>query len=182
VSQSDTVPYHMTQLTPNFNWREFLVSREGTAKGLSNRPPDRHLENAQETARHIALGLEKVRALLDSPINISSGYRSKSVNKLVGGVWNSYHRYTRYGRSALVGAVDIESPGVANVDLAKVCLETGLFYAVLLEFPTKHASGGWVHLSYDPKRQLKDGSKVRTVTKDSSGKTRYIPGLWERRA
>lgn len=68
------------QLTKNFYKIEF-ESRDGT------KMPDHVLQNIKELADN----LQKVRDTLAEAININSGYRSETHNKIVGGVKNSQH-------------------------------------------------------------------------------------------
>lgn len=68
--------------TKNFSWAELLVNQ-------SEKPPLAVLENLLK----VALLLQKYRNTVfrNSPITITSGWRSQSYNKKVGGYPNSYH-------------------------------------------------------------------------------------------
>jgi hypothetical protein len=77
------------RLSPNFELAEFVVSREGGARGIDNTPPPALLDNL----RKVALALEQIRAvaLNGAPILITSGYRCSRLNALVGGSPSSAH-------------------------------------------------------------------------------------------
>ncbi len=68
------------QLTKNFHIREF-ASKDGA------QTPEELRSNLLELAQN----LQKIRDVIDEPIFINSGYRSKEHNSKVGGVANSYH-------------------------------------------------------------------------------------------
>ena len=78
-------------------------------------------------------------------IYVNSGYRSVAYNRGIGGVPTSQH--------CLGEAADIEVPDVANAALfAWMALESGLAWGqLILEFPGKEPSDGWVHVSLPSK-------------------------------
>lgn len=67
-------------LTPNFNKKEF-ASKDGAGM------PEPVWENIKTLAKQ----LEVLRSALNKPITISSGFRSVSHNKRIGGVSDSQH-------------------------------------------------------------------------------------------
>jgi len=67
-------------LTPHFNKKEF-ASRDGA--GMP--------EPVWQNIRILASQLEVLRAHLNKPINVTSGYRSESYNERIGGVKDSQH-------------------------------------------------------------------------------------------
>ena len=69
-----------TRLTPNFYLEEFAC-RDGT------KVPAHLIPNVRKVAAY----LQVLRDELGEPININSGYRTKSYNKKVGGVPRSQH-------------------------------------------------------------------------------------------
>ena len=76
------------RLSPNFSLAELCVSQAADRAGLSNKPVGTALDNLQR----LAIFLEQVRGLLfNSPILVSSAYRSPAVNNLVGGSYKSAH-------------------------------------------------------------------------------------------
>lgn len=91
------------------------------------------------TLRHTAERMERVRSILgDRVISISSGYRSPSLNRAVGGAKTSAH---------LTGhAVDFNCYGVG--DPLAVCR---ILVASDLEFDQLIEEGTWCHVSFDPR-------------------------------
>ena len=144
------------QLSQHFNLNEFTISQTATRKGIDNTPP----EPVIERLRMLAATLERVRGLLgNSPIRISSGYRSKELNRAIGSSDNSAH--------VLGYAVDFTCPifgtpkEVAN-EIAKSAIK---FDQIIYE-------GTWIHLSVDPRNRR----EVLTAT-FKNGKAYYIKGI-----
>ena len=86
------------RLTKNFTQREFK-SKDGAPM------PEDVLNNIQE----LACSLQALRDFLGEPIKVTSGWRSPSHNKAIGGVKNSQH--------VLGKASDLQVKGVEPEDL-----------------------------------------------------------------
>lgn len=126
------------KLSDHFTLAEAGRSQSATRLGIDNRPPD---------ALHIALKavavkiLEPIRAWHGKPFVPSSWYRSITLNSAIGGAKKSQHM--------LGEAVDIELPGVPNIELARWIEEHIDFDQLILEFwNPADPSAGWVHVSY----------------------------------
>jgi len=152
------------QLSQHFNLNEFTISQTATRKGIDNTPP----EPVIERLRMLAATLERVRGLLgNSPIRISSGYRSKELNRAIGSSDNSAH--------VLGYAVDFTCPifgtpkEVAN-EIAKSAIK---FDQIILEgISSNNSNGVWIHLSVDPRNRR----EVLTAT-FKNGKAYYSKGI-----
>lgn len=71
-----------------FNIEEMIKSETASKKGINNEFPNiETFRNASKVLKRLDL----VRAHIDKPIHINSGYRCKKLNKEVGGTENSYH-------------------------------------------------------------------------------------------
>lgn len=114
-------------MTPHFSFDEAVR----TKTGLANTPSPRLAANIGVTA---ALYMEPIRRLLGAPVIVSSWYRSKEVNRRVGGSETSDH---------LDGvAVDWTCPTLSNYDAACKIRDSGLpFDQLILEY-------GWVHTGF----------------------------------
>lgn len=90
-----------------FTLFEFYRSRIAELKGFINKPStpyERRLVEANIT-NLVRNTLAPARRLIGMPIYVSSGYRCKRLNTLVGGAPNSYHLR---GRAADIYASDME--------------------------------------------------------------------------
>ena len=68
------------QFTPHFELREFVASQTARNHGLDNTPPTEAVENLRALCVHT---LEPLRETLGLPIIITSGYRTKELNRLL---------------------------------------------------------------------------------------------------
>ena len=138
------------------------VTRSETAKrnGVSNMPTPEHLENFKLLAEKV---FEPIREHFGVPIHISSGYRSKELNKAIGGSSSSEHCEGR--------AIDIDmdgsASGVTNKQVFDFIKENLNFNQLINEFDYS-----WVHVSYNPNG--KQRKQVLRAVK-SGGKTSYVP-------
>jgi uncharacterized protein YcbK (DUF882 family) len=117
-------------LSTNFTLDELIASQTAARKGLDNTP------NATEVANlvRVAALLEEVRALLNKPILINSGFRSKAVNDAVGSRDTSQHR---------IGcAADIRVPGMTPREVVEACIKANIGYDQIIE-----EFGSWTHIS-----------------------------------
>lgn len=140
------------------------VTRSDSAKrnGIDNTPTPEHLENFKLLAEKV---FEPIRLHFNTPIFISSGYRSKELNTFIKGSLSSQHCKGQ--------AIDIDMDGtkggVTNkmvFDFIKDKLE---FDQLIWEFGTD-ANPDWVHVSYAKGANRKQ--KLKAVR--NNGKTSYI--------
>lgn len=144
------------KLSDHFTLAELTASQIATRRGLLNEPGQVQLANLQRLAKK----LEEVRALLQKPVIVLSGFRTEAVNHAVGGAKKSAH---------LAGlAADIIAPSYGKVmDVFEAIRATGIIYDQLIaEYPGNHA-GGWVHLAIaeHPRRQalVYDGHRYTEI-------------------
>ena len=77
------------QLTEHFTLEEFTTSSTAKARGIDNSvSSQRVVDNLRNLCEKV---LEPLRSYANQPITISSGYRCKALNKVVGGARNSQH-------------------------------------------------------------------------------------------
>ena len=140
------------------------VIRSETAKrnGISNMPTEEHLDNFKALAENV---FEKIRVHFGVPIHISSGYRSKELNKLIGGSSTSQHCFGE--------AIDIDmdgsASGVTNADIFNY-IKDNLEHDQLIWEGGTDKNPDWVHVSYSKKKNRKQ--RLKAVIKN--GKTSYI--------
>lgn len=149
-------------LTPHISLDELTATQAGDRAGLDNHPREWNIRNLTRVAKT----LEQVRELLGGvPILISSGYRSPSVNKLVGGTQHSAH---------LRGlAVDFTAPSFGSPrQICRRLIDQGQ----AIEWEQLIWEGRWVHLSLadignTPRREVLTAEFVRGLP------TQYAVGL-----
>ena len=146
------------QLTKNFTLEEMCHSQSADRLGLSNQPTANIVQHLMTTAH----GLEQVRTITQSPIVISSGYRSQLVNRAVGGSSSSQH---------LTGhAADITAPGYGSPrQLMEAIYKAKIPYdQLILEYASvTDDSRGWVHISFGER------NRRQALVIDQSGVREY---------
>jgi putative chitinase len=129
-------------LSDHFSLEEATHSDTATRLGISNQPNAQQLENMKVAA----IGMEKVRELLASPINVNSWIRLPEVNVAVGGSKVSSH---------MDGwAIDFTCKGFGTpLQVCKAIEKSNIkFDQMIHEFGDK----GWTHISFAPEmRQQK---------------------------
>jgi len=119
---------------PNFKYKEFIKSDTAIRFGVDNNPNEQQWENIEDLAVNI---LQPIREKFGR-IRITSGFRCKRLNVLIGGSTSSNHCKGE--------ASDIEplEDGVSLFDILEFIVKDLEFRNVILEFPP----GGWVHVDY----------------------------------
>jgi len=129
-------------LSDHFSLEEATHSDTATRLGISNQPNAQQLENMKVAA----IGMEKIRELLASPINVNSWIRLPEVNVAVGGSKVSSH---------MDGwAIDFTCKGFGTpLEVCKAIEKSNIkFDQMIYEFGEK----GWTHISFAPEmRQQK---------------------------
>lgn len=122
------------KLTKNFTLEELTYSETAQRNGINNCAYVDILNNLTALCVNV---LQPLRDHYNKPVVISSGYRCKKLNKLVGGVSNSQH---------LTGeAVDLVVLGVKLRDVYNY-IKNNLPYDQLLFETSKN--GSWIHVSF----------------------------------
>ena len=141
-------------LSPNFTLEEATFSETAVRMGIDNNPSPEQLENMKKTAE----GMEKVRALLNKPIRVSSWLRLPAVNQAIGGAAKSSH---------MDGwAVDFTCPGFGDpYTVAKALKESDIQVDQVI-----HEFGRWVHISFAPEMR----GQFLTIFKPQN---KYVSGI-----
>jgi zinc D-Ala-D-Ala carboxypeptidase len=141
-------------LSAHFTLAEMVVSQTASRKGIDNTPGPNEIAALKQLCEKV---LEAVRVHFDRPVIVTSGFRSVTLNKKIGGSSTSQHCQGE--------AADFTIPGVSNYELCK-WMERNLDYDQLIY---EYGESGWVHVSYQvPFRNME-------LTKRRG--TRYIPGI-----
>lgn len=104
----------------------------------------------------LALFAEQVRAFINVPMVITSGFRCEELNKAVGGVKTSQHRFFR--------AIDFIPKGMDLDECFSRLKMSNLVYGQLIK---EHSGNSeWIHVSMGDKREnliYKDGKYTKVL-------------------
>lgn len=148
------------KLSENLELAEVLRSESAKRNGIANVPTKEHIENLKALAVNI---FQPIRNHFKVPIRISSGYRSKELNKRIGGSQTSQHSKGQ--------AIDIDQDGtsITNKQVFDFILNNLDFDQLIWEFGTND-NPDWVHVSYsnNNRKQVLRAYKLHN-------KTVYVP-------
>ena len=142
------------KLSKHLTLAEVIKSNTALRKGIDNNPTKEHLENLKLIANRV---FEPLRAFLNKPIRVNSGYRSEALNKAIGGSKTSQH----CKGEAL--DLDINKEGFYYI---KDNLE---FDQLIWEFGND-SEPSWIHVSYNRFKNRKQVLKAVKI----NGKTKYV--------
>ena len=149
------------KLSKDFSLSEFEKSQVATRLGISNSVPEEYIPRIKSLTSNV---LQSIRDI-HGRVSISSGFRSATLNKAIGGSTKSQH--------SIGEAADFEVPGLDNLELAEWVRDNLQFDQLILEFYIEgEPSSGWVHVSYSEDNR----NEVLTASKEGS-KTIYKRGL-----
>lgn len=121
------------QVTPHFQYWEFIYSKTAEEMGIDNTPADYAYTNIETFARKL---LEPLRVYYGKPIAVAgkggSGYRCDALNEAVGGSKTSQHRF------GFAADCHVDKP----IALLKSLLKSGL------DFDQAIVYKGFLHLGY----------------------------------
>jgi len=139
-------------LSAHVTLAEFENSPTATTHGINNKMSLSQIESAKLLCENV---FEPLRIHLNTPIKISSGFRSLQVNKMIGGASTSQHTKGE--------AMDLQI-GAKGFNFIKDKLQ---FDQLIWEFGNDE-NPAWVHVSYSSKNR----KQVLKATK-KNGKTIY---------
>ena len=151
-------------ISKHITYDEATVSSKAKELKINNDPDSKQLINMKLLAENI---FEKVREHFDTPIYISSFFRSSKLNTKLKGSSTSQH-------CANVGAaMDIDADvykGVTNSEIFNYILENLNFDQLIWEFGNDE-NPDWVHVSYVS--DVLNRKEVLKAYKDKDNKTVY---------
>jgi len=145
------------KLSKNFSRAEIEHSNTAKRLGINNEMSEKHLENMQRLIDNL------IQPLRDAigPVRISSGYRSPSLNRAIGGSSRSQHSKAE--------ALDLqfwEKGKMNNKVIYDWIIESGLeFDQMINEFDFS-----WIHISLKKNSNRK---QILEAYKDDEGDTAY---------
>ena len=149
------------RLCENLNLAEVTYSATALRKGIVNEPTATHLINLKAVANNI---FQPCRDYFGKPLAVTSGYRSKALNDLIGGSKSSQHCKGE--------ALDLDAQvfgGFTNRELFLYIKDHLEFDQLIGEFPDNMGEYAWVHCSY--KTEGNRGEVL--IAYKEGGKTRY---------
>jgi len=147
------------KLSENLSIAEATYSATALRKGIVNKPTVTHLISLKAVANNI---FQPCRNHFGKPLRVTSGYRSKELNKAIGGSNNSQHSKGE--------ALDMQSTdGYTNRELFMYIKDHLTFDQLIGEFPDNVGEFAWVHCSY--KEEGNRGEVLIAYKED--GKTKY---------
>ena len=159
------------KLSKNLSLLEMTKSSTASRRGIDNKPTSEHIENMKTFAEKI---FQPIRDHFGVSISISSGYRSESLNKAIGGAHKVIDgEYVATSQHCKGEAIDIDRDYANAPDNSQVFnyIKDNLdFDQLIWEFGNEE-NPSWVHVSYDT-----DGSqrgKILVAYKNKTGKTKY---------
>ena len=127
------------KLSANFQLSELVKSQVAERKGIPNNPSTSHIDNLKALCVNV---LQPIRSHFDSPVLISSGYRSAELCIAIGSKPTSQHIEGK--------AADIEVAGTDNKELAEWIKNNLEFDQLILEFYRDgEPDSGWIHVSWN---------------------------------
>lgn len=141
-------------LSEHFTLTEMTVSQEAARSGLKNAPDALQIESLRHLCKNV---LEPLRVRVKRPVVVSSGFRSATINRRIGGSARSQHCRGE--------AADFTIPGMSVGDVVALIRAMKLPFDQLID-----EFGAWVHVSHS--RTGKQRGQVMTA-RHVGGKTEY---------
>jgi zinc D-Ala-D-Ala carboxypeptidase len=146
------------KLSKNLTLKEVTKSDTANRLGIDNTPEDFDIKNLRAIAEEV---FQPLRDHFGVPLFVSSGFRSKKLNKAIGG--------SKYSQHMVGEALDIDADvygRVTNRELFMFIKENLIFDQLIWEFGDDDTPD-WVHVSYKEKGQNK--KQVKRAYRDSKG-------------
>lgn len=150
------------KLSKNLSLKEATKSITAIRHGIDNTPDEHAIANLETVAHQI---FQPLRDHFGVPIAVTSGYRSKELNKKIGG--------SAYSQHMTGEALDLDADVYGKITNAEIFkfIYTHLDYDQLIWEYGDNKEPDWVHVSY--KRQGENRNRTLKAVKED-GKTTYI--------
>lgn len=125
-----------------FTIKELCKSSTAQAKGIDNTPNSEIINNLELLVKYI---LDPLREKYGKPINVNSGYRCPTLNKILNGSKNSHHML------GLAADITAGSPN-KNKILFNLIIDLNLPFDQVID----EKNYRWIHVSYSdkPRKQI----------------------------
>ena len=146
------------KLSKNLSLKEAIKSNTATRLGISNMPEQWEINNLRAVAENV---FQPVRDHFGVPIGVSSGYRSKALNKAIGG--------SKYSQHMIGEALDIDADiygGVTNAEIFNYIKNNLEWDQMIWEFGDDDEPN-WIHVSY--KEAGRNRKQLKRAYRDEKG-------------
>ena len=146
------------QLSKNLSLREAIKSNTASRLGIDNRPEDWEIDNLRAIAENV---FQPIRDHFGVPVGVSSGYRSKKLNKAIGG--------SKYSQHMIGEALDLDADiygRITNADIFNYVKENLEWDQMIWEFGDDDEPN-WVHISY--KSRGTNRKQIKRAYRDEKG-------------
>lgn len=138
------------KISKHLTLAELITSQTAIRKKIDNTPSEQVISNLKLVAENV---FEPLRDGLGQPIRISSGYRSPSLNRAIGGAKNSQHTTGE--------ALDLQGMGTLKNSQIFNYIKNNLgFDQLIWEFGTDKEPA-WVHVSFKKTGNRKQVLKIK---------------------
>jgi hypothetical protein len=146
------------KISKHLSLEEVTSSEYAVKHNINNIPTEAQLNNLKLIAEKV---FEPMREHFDKPIRVSSGYRSRVLNKAIGGATTSQH--------CTGEALDIDNRGgeILNAQIFYYIKDNLEFDQLIWEFGNSKEPS-WVHVSFSKNHNRKQILKAKKVNGKSS--------------
>ena len=151
------------KLSKNLDLTEVTRSESAKRNGIDNTPTPEHLENLKKVALNI---FQPIREHFKTAINISSGYRSEKLNRLVPGTSITSQHCTGEALD-----IDMDGTKISNKQIFDFIKGNLVFDQLIWELGDNN-NPAWVHVSYESTGKQRK-QVLKAIKKNNT--TVYIP-------
>lgn len=146
------------RLSKNLTLKEAIKSNTASRLGIDNTPEDWEIHNLRAVAENV---FQPIRDHFGVPIGVSSGYRSKKLNKAIGG--------SKYSQHMIGEALDIDADIFGRVTNAEIFnfVKNNLEWDQMIWEFGDDKEPNWVHISY--KESGKNRKQIKRAYRDERG-------------
>lgn len=146
------------RLSKNLTLKEAIKSNTASRLGIDNTPEDWEIHNLRAVAENV---FQPIRDHFGVPIGVSSGYRSKELNKAIGG--------SKYSQHMIGEALDIDADIFGRVTNAEIFnfVKNNLEWDQMIWEFGDDKEPNWVHISY--KESGKNRKQIKRAYRDERG-------------
>ena len=150
------------RLSKNLTLKEAIKSNTASRLGIDNTPEQWEINNLRAVAENV---FQPIRDHFGVPIGVSSGYRSKALNKAIGG--------SRYSQHMIGEALDIDADIYGKVTNAEIFnyIKNNLEWDQMIWEFGDDEEPNWVHVSY--KEAGRNRKQIKRARRDEKNRIYY---------